>query len=255
MSRSRPTARGPASRGRPAIPYIDAALDVLGAAARIPALARGRARRCRRPRGARPLPARVRLARSRGVLYGSPDRKEVMCSDRQQSASLHHLAGGGRLTDAPAGGQPETRSNAGPDGAGVRASGPPLRHDPEAPAAWRRHPRSRRRPRPPTTKEHAHGRGDDRPQPQGPPRVPRRGDVRGGHRADRDGDQVDPRRPRQPPGGLRPDRARRGLARRRPHRARMRGAIASTTRRSGPGSCSSTATRSTSSSARRSRRA
>ena len=97
-------------------------------------------------------------------------------------------------------------------------------------------------------KEPSHARREDRrPQPQSPPRLHDRRDLRGRDRADRHGDQVAARRQGAALGRLRTRRARRGVAHRRPHRARSSRPTATTTSPSGPASCCSTAPRSTSS--------
>ncbi len=72
-----------------------------------------------------------------------------------------------------------------------------------------------RRPKEPSHARRAHRR----PQPQSPPRLHDRRDVRGRPRADRHRDQVDPRGQGPAVRRVRARRARRGLAHRRAHRA------------------------------------
>ena len=87
--------RAPRGAGIPTGPTLDRALELLGGSAD------------REDAGAPPCRARnarlPALALATAFGYGSWERKEVMCSDRQY-ASLHHLAGDGRLVGHPVGG-------------------------------------------------------------------------------------------------------------------------------------------------------
>ena len=135
------------------------------------------------------------------------------------SPRLHHLAGDGRLSRHPAGG--DAYSNAGPTRAGVRASDSPARSyrhrrriaaTPVAPVA------SRARPRRKLMGEHTVALNRKARHEYHIEDTFEAGIVLTGTEI-----KSDPRRQGQPAGGLCPDRAGRGLADRRPHRAVRRG--------------------------------